>query len=456
MFTTGGKNAAAGGKSAAAVVKCNSNLNKEEIMANKKLFWRILAAALVCAAFLTSCPLEQVTEEPEPPATEEPNPPIPDGGTGVTDGKTLWKVLWAICPYVEGYEDMTDERIEIAKAQTIKFEEFIEAHSNGKLDIQITIDVLQNPVTRFKQTSIDAPNGVIMPQADYDRLRPLDNFDSVIYTAYPRWDIKKWPGGMGIYQGGIEMTLCGGVGYTTYVHEWCHQLERLYGYYLPFVFFPATGDLFQMPELHSYMEVNDNKYIDKLAPEIGFYDAELKWYGDYIQGTIDHVLGATELDGVHADWWPYHPLAIKDYGSYIGFDVSEIKTTFWNETSWWNGPSKFSITFDEPVTGQGEQIIDLLTGHFLNTAELIGTYVVLSPVLSADKKTLTIDLGADMRNIKTGEIGPPPLKLERGGKHYWINGGLGRENPANPALWFKGSYWRHQFDTHNFYGWWDL
>jgi hypothetical protein len=235
------------------------------------------------------------------------------------DGHVPWKVLWVIAPRIDATADgvryttvMSAEQIELVKAQAPAFEAFVEAHTNNKLDIQITIDVLQNPVTDVSFFSGEAA-AFAMPVADAARLSPENNYDSCFmsadFTGIPHgiWHGKNY----GFYSSVIYTQEPGrGMSYDNqfvkrdvYVHEWCHQLES---------YFPSLDpELFAMPVLHGYMDSQSYGYTAESTGLPGKY-VEAKWYADYLAGTIARYPGATNtLKGVHADWWQYHPLARK-------------------------------------------------------------------------------------------------------------------------------------------------
>jgi hypothetical protein len=202
---------------------------------------------------------------------------------------------------------MSAEQIELVKAHAPAFEAFVEAHTNNKVDIQITIDVLQNPVTRL-WGSAEAVNVSEMPEADEARLSPENNYDSCImsvdFTGIPR--ANRWHGkNYGFYSiVAYTQTHGGSMSYNNqfdkrnvYVHEWCHQLED---------YFPSLDRAFAMPDLHSRPG-----YTVKNTGLPGKY-VEPKWYADYLAGTIVQYSGATNTrKGVNADWWQYHPLTVK-------------------------------------------------------------------------------------------------------------------------------------------------
>ncbi|MDR3236452.1 MAG: BACON domain-containing protein, partial [Prevotellaceae bacterium] len=82
------------------------------------------------------------------------NKPISQTPGGEYPATTVWKVLWVICPAMDVVYNgkpyktfMTADEIELVKQKAPWYEEFIEEHTHGALDIEITIEVLRDTVT---------------------------------------------------------------------------------------------------------------------------------------------------------------------------------------------------------------------------------------------------------------------------------------------------------------------
>jgi hypothetical protein len=241
----------------------------------------------------------------------------------VPEGKTGWKVLWAIArdhvcedrdtswpedevpvPY-----SISEQSIGFLKEKAVWFEEFVEAHTNGKLDIQVTVVVLAYPIKSIADKNHNY-NITTMDPRDAARLEPEKNFDSCIFSADYSGVSRNWVGlnwgfySMVGYGSGWFYVKRGGewhidpgatnIGYygnkqlhtNIYVHEWIHQLERV---------FSARG----MPVLH-----NDSKYPAYNATSTFKGQTRLeKWYADILQGTVDTTGGESTNTGVHPEWW---------------------------------------------------------------------------------------------------------------------------------------------------------
>jgi hypothetical protein len=280
---------------------------------------------------------------------------------------------------------MTGDEIEMVRQKAVWYEEFVEKYANGKLDAQITVDVVQNPVTAI-DTYGDDIYGVQLPLPDKIRLKPDKNFDCLIITA----DYSGIPiGWLGITSGMTSwITFChsgcsmeyGGFSpdedtkrfhTNVYVHEWCHQLE----YY-----FPTLDPDFHMPVLH-----NDQS-------EYGYTDANtgltgeqrlVRWYADYIGGSIKKYPGATgQYRGVDAEWWQYPPSLWKD----------RITTSPENYAE--NVPETpvVTVNWTMPVSqtwSAGNYHLIIRDG---TSDEELGFYRV-TDCMSADRKTLSVDFG---------------------------------------------------------------
>jgi hypothetical protein len=231
--------------------------------------------------------------------------------------QAMWKVLWVVAPNINAPKPADNGGGICNNGMTIQqrewcsitapqaFEQFIESHSNGKLDIQITVDVLASIVTEF-DVSPDI-KGVKIPDADKARLNIEGNYDCLMIMAnYSgcnlRWagvtynyGNRLWVSQVPMYYNTSNLLYQNNVA----IHEWIHQIE---------IYFPqVSGGKLPTPVLHNdgsqeylYTEANTGlSGEDRLA----------KWYGDYIQGSIIHYPGATSnLDGIHSDWWQYNPL----------------------------------------------------------------------------------------------------------------------------------------------------
>ncbi|GHT02100.1 hypothetical protein FACS189421_14640 [Bacteroidia bacterium] len=103
--------------------------------------------------------------------------------------RTVWKILWEIIPTIDAtvdgthyYSQMTPDEIERVKEKAVWFEEFVEQHTNNKVDIQITVDVAQNPVTGLEVRDGNIWN-LPLQKADMFRLKPENNFDATLFSA---------------------------------------------------------------------------------------------------------------------------------------------------------------------------------------------------------------------------------------------------------------------------------
>jgi hypothetical protein len=105
--------------------------------------------------------------------------------------KTNWKVLWTIIPKIEAYSpirkvtyktQMTTEQINMVKRKALWFEEFVEAHTNNKVDIQITTIVLKEPITKLGENK-DTIFGIDEKPDEIQSFDPEKNYDSIIYTS---------------------------------------------------------------------------------------------------------------------------------------------------------------------------------------------------------------------------------------------------------------------------------
>jgi hypothetical protein len=269
---------------------------------------------------------------------------------------------------------MTQTEIDLVKEKAPYYESFIEAHSNGKIDIQIDIQVLNTPIS-----IIDGNLLVKLNAAQDEKYRPEKNYDSCIFTAdytgiNAEWRAINW----GFYMlipfrhTGSGWAYEGDIDYHTnlYVHEWCHQLES---------YFPSIDSAFQMPVLHN--DTADSAYTDENTGLSG--EARLsKWYADYIQGTIVHYPGATNTyKGVNADWWQYHPL----------WRIGGMTTTPLDGAT--GVSTSPAITISWP--GAVESIFNPSFGYFFTLRNgddvELGFYYAPLSAMSADKTTLGIN-----------------------------------------------------------------
>ncbi|MDR1518326.1 MAG: Ig-like domain-containing protein [Dysgonamonadaceae bacterium] len=308
---------------------------------------------------------------------------------------TVWKVLWLICPTVSAdirgthyNTQMTTDQIEMVKQKAAWYEEFLENAADGYLDVQLTIDVLKNPVTDFDYSDNDTW-GAHIPLADRIRLKPEENFDcqiiTVDYTGIPKVN---WLGittgrtswimfcsnGCAMTYGGLNPDASTKRFHTNvYVHEWCHQIE---GY------FPSISSSFSMPTLHN--DQSEYAYTDQNTGLSG-EERLSKWYYDYIHGSVVSYPGATgKSKGVQPSWWQYPPLMWKnkvkvspenyavnvtnplvltveweksvkstwtdDFHIVIKDGITDVETGFYRVTSdMSNGNKKLTVDFSKPV-----------------------------------------------------------------------------------------------------------
>ncbi|MDR2491062.1 MAG: hypothetical protein LBD20_06640 [Spirochaetaceae bacterium] len=244
---------------------------------------------------------------------------IKDAGEKPWDGPAaVWKVLWAIYPETEFPNmvgglyttGMTADEIELVKAKAPWFEAFVETAARGALDIQITIEVMPTPL------AVPAPTLPPMPAADKTRLDPEKNFDSCIMTAdFTGVEIPWRAINGGFYMlipfkkdqwGWTYDTVPGDSADWTkmyhtnlYVHEWCHLLEWHFGSRLKY----------DMPVLHN--DTTEYAYTEANTNLDGEYRL-VKWYSDFIAGTIASYPGATNnKKGVHPSWWQKTPRSLR-------------------------------------------------------------------------------------------------------------------------------------------------
>ena len=234
--------------------------------------------------------------------------------------KTTWKVLWVVAPNINAPKPaangggicnntMTDEQKEWCKVKVPKaFKDFIEDHSNGKLNIQITVDVLTNTVTEF-DVSTDI-KGIKIPDADKLRLNIEENYDCLMIMANYSGCNLTWAG-VNYNYGNLlwvsQVPMYYDVNNMQYqnnvaIHEWIHQIEA---------YFPSINPAFATPVLHS--DEADYKYTPANTGLSGENRLE-KWYADYIKGAIVIYPGVTSIPrGIDADWWQYNPLKFRDF-----------------------------------------------------------------------------------------------------------------------------------------------
>jgi hypothetical protein len=314
--------------------------------------------------------------------------------------KSAWKVLWVICPRITAYSPirkttyntaMTVEEVELVKTKAEWFKDIVRTHTNGLIDVQMTIEVLSNPVTSLTEDA----NGIYgfdsLPAADEMRLQPSINFDSVICTAdYTDIPIN-WRAITGGYRSFIVfrhdhdwLWSYGGANpdektrrYHTnlYIHEWCHQIEH---------HFPSVDSTWKMPVLH-----NDEIDAGYTAQNTGIADKETRlavWYGDYIQGTIYKYPNTTNTArGVHEEWWQYSPVLIRSNRISFVSGATGMPTAF-----------DITIDYDNPVHGTDGGNI-----HFVVGIDGGSYYVNQYPQqISVDGKRITIHLSDLQSNTR--------------------------------------------------------
>lgn len=317
-------------------------------------------------------------------------------GDNHSEGKTIWRILWAICPVIDAtvngvrYQTtMTEEEINLVKLKATWFEEFVEKYTHNKLDIQVTVDVIRNPITTLNPATDNNVYGFPLPEEDRFRLRPEDNFDGVILTADYTGIPKTWMGITASSQRTSWVVFCrSGCGDMTYggadpnleikrlhtdvyVHEWLHQVEW---------YFPTLGSGYETPVLHN--SATEYQYTPANTGLSGEALLE-KWYIDYLQGSIVEYAGATgACKGIHPDWWQYSPSYWKN----------TVATSPANYSKNVPVSPTFTIKWESPVTqtySTGNYHVVLRDGA---TNEELGFYRV-TQLMNADKQELTIDFG---------------------------------------------------------------
>lgn len=363
-------------------------------------------------------------------------------GDGKTE-KAVWKVLWAICPVIDAtvkgihYQtSMTADEIEIVKLKAAWFEEFIEKYTNNKVDIQVTIDIIQNPIVTLNPGENNTVWEFQMPMEDRFRLKPEDNFDCQILTA-DYTGISKASSWLGITNSAMRTSWiafchsgCGEMEYggynpnatikqlhtDIYVHEWLHQLE----YY-----FPTIDPDYQMPVLHN--NETDYKYTTVNTGLTGESRLE-KWYIDYLQGTIIHYpMASGTCNGVDPDWWQYPPLYWRsnittspaNYAENV--QVSPTVIIKWSnpvEQNW--SADNYHVVLKDGVTGME-----------------LGFYRVTG-MMSADKKTLTIDFSQPL--YKMWDNVNAVVNFERGKIYQLTSYMLVYSNPTTTPQYIDANF----------------
>jgi hypothetical protein len=327
----------------------------------------------------------------------------------------VWKILWLICPETDATVNgkhyktkMSDAQIEMVRQKAVWYEEFVEAAAEGKVDIQVTVEVMKGAVTEFDSDANWVYGGHI-PLAEKFRLK-TDNYDGKIltidYTGMPvnwlgitdgsrtSWIMFCQSGCSMLYGGANPDAATKRLHTNVYVHEWCHQLES---------YFPKINSAYQMPILHNdQQEYNYTEKNTGLSGEVRLS----KWYTDYIRGTIVHYAGATgTCDGVHPDWWQYPPTRW------------QVKTTPANYATGVANPPVLTVELDKPIHSTWN------TGNFYivirdGITDVETGFYQVNQQMSSDRRKLTVDFSKPL--YRMWDWKDETVKFEAG-KYYRIH-----------------------------------